>query len=342
MLSEIIARGYCPAVNPLGPDRFFSVGCHSVGSSWGPTDPVDAARVASQADIIAKSKHRPWDVDGGVDDVFNDLFSPFRELDAGRMLVWIPVPIEEALASSLMAQDWRIVGLVWWAVSRQGFSGHVIATAFDAAGRTMSCDFRSEDILAAFEVLHGVRLSNIRVPGAACQGCSQAPTCTNLQMFIDDYGAPAKPNIDSSLRGFRLFNQRAEIMLKLEALERRRDAIDAELGKLVKDGKLRIGPDDELLVPSRTTGVWDFGMVRRVLMAHGLWDDSFGSVRSSDLQKAMIKFPKEVVKELAKARSERVSQPSIAEAARHGRFATGPAFLGGVALQGKGGLGKGQ
>lgn len=345
MLSEVVARAYCPAAVPASPDRFFSVGCRIVGSHWLPADAADAARISSQAEAVSRTGRGPWEPDQEIDGVFNDLFSPFRDESDGRVAVWIPVPIEEPLSSTLMSGDWRVFAMVWWAARRLGLdpSRRVVVTAFDAAGRVVSTDMLAEDVYSAMELAVGMAPGAHESAGASCSSCSRAATCRGLEAFLSDYGRPSPPGSreNDDVRAQRLLSERSLVSLKLEHLERRKDIVEAELGKLVRDGYISVG-GERLEVPARTTSSWDFAVVHRSLMARGLWDDSFGSVRASALQKAMEKFPEDLVKSLGKARTEKTSQPSIAEAVRHGRFATRAPVLGGVAIQGKGRLGAGK
>jgi hypothetical protein len=225
-------------------------------------------------------------------------------------------------------------------VSKEQFDGHVVVTVFDSAGRQVACDFRSEDLYAAFDLVKGFKKGDVKTPSGACWSCALNQSCETLMAFLEHRAIPKNPDADQTAMAFRLFSERVDIMLRLEFLETRLESIDADLCKLIKDGKLKITQDDELVIPTRTVSSWDFAAVRRSLMSYGLWDDSFGSIRANDLQKALDKFPKEVQAVVLKAKSERTTQPSISEAARHGRFATGPAFLGGVTLQGKSTLGK--
>jgi len=340
MLSDIVSRAYCRGMKAKGPDRFFAIGCQMVGSTWFPRDPTDAAQVAAQARSMEKSKHAPWEPDTEIEAVFNDLFSPFREVQDGKLFVWIPVPTEESLSSTLMVRDWRIVALVWWAVMRHNYEGEIIAVAFDASGRQVLCDFKSEDIEAAFELAIAFPVMDYNTAGPACSVCAKAGGCPEFATFLMDHGHTTKPDIDPAIWAFRLFNERVELLMRIEFLEKRKTELDSELGKMVKQGKLHLGDGDDLMVPVRKIVSWDFGEVRRILMGQDLWSDTFGRVRSTELQTAMENFPKPVVDSLLKVKSERLNQPSISEAARHGRFATGPTFIGGIALQGKKGMGQ--
>jgi hypothetical protein len=345
LLSELISRTYCAAAVPAGPDRFFAVGCQSVKAPWLPVDAGDVARIDAQVRSLERSGHLPWEPDQELDGVFNDLFSPFREDQDGKLTVWLPVPIEEPLTSSLLVRDWRAFALAWWATRRLDAKPdkRVVIVAFDASGRTISAEVQAADLYAGMDFAINKKGGVMQTPGASCMTCALAPTCKGLDLFISDLGSTQKPGQtqDEELRGLRLFNERAAVSMKIDHLEGRKDTIDAEISKQVKDGKYKMGPDQILELPARTTAVWDFAMVRRTLMAHGLWDDAFGSIRAAEIQKALDKFPVEVQEALKKARTERTNQPSISEAMRHGRYSTRPATFGGVTLRSKGGLGKG-
>ena len=340
MLSDIVSRAYCRGMKAKGPDRFFSVGCQMVGSTWYPRDPADAAQVAAQARAMEKSTHHPWEPDTEIEAVFNDLFSPFMEVHDDKLFVWIPVPTEESLSSTLMVRDWRILALVWWATMRHDYEGPIIAVAFDASGRQVLCDFKSEDVEAAFELAIAFPSMDYNTAGPACSVCVKAPSCPELANFLLDHGHTTKPDANPAIWAFRLFNERVELLMRIEFLEKRKAELDAELGKMVKQGKLTLGDGDDLIVPVRKTTSWDFGDVKRILMGEDLWNDAFGRIRSTELQTAMENFPKPVVDSLLKVKSERLSQPSISEAARHGRFSTGPTFIGGIALNPKKNMGR--
>lgn len=334
-LSQIVARAYCPAAVPAGPDRFFAVGCHAVGSSWLPADAADAARIAAQAKSLDRGGKLPWEPDGPLDGVFNDLFSPFRDDSDGRFSVWIPVPIEEALSSTLMAHDWRVFAMAWWAARRVELdpSRRVTVVAFDASERMVSADIKAEDLYSGMEFASGSPGGSHEAPGASCASCSRALSCKGLEAFNADYGKTAGPtrNETDELRARRLLSERALVSLKIEQLDRRKAIVDAELEKLVRNGLLRLGDGEGLEVPVRVTAAWDFGAVHRALMSRGLWDDSLGSIRSAELQRKIPNYPPDLAKALGKAKTDKTSQPSISEAARHGRFATRAPFLGGIA-----------
>ncbi len=334
-LSQIISQAYCPAVVPAAPDRLFSVGCHSLGSPWLPADAADAARIASQSRALERGGRLPWEPDGQIDGVFNDIFSPFRDDSDGRFSVWIPVPIEESLSSTLLAHDWRFFAMAWWAARRVELdpSRRVIIVAFDASERMVSADVKAEDLYAGMEVALGMRGGAHESPGAACASCSRAATCKGLEAFNAEYGkspGPARGENDE-LRARRLLSERALVSLKIEQLDRRKSVVDAELEKLVRNGLLRLGNGDDLEVPVRVTAAWDFGAVHRALMSRGLWDDALGTIRSAEIQRKLPSYPPDLMKTLMKAKTDKTSQPSISEAARHGRFATRAPFLGGIA-----------
>ena len=331
MLSSVIAHAYCPASNPAWPDHFFSVGCQSVGNPLMPRDARDAAWIGAQTRDVERTGHAPWDPDQELDGVFNDLFSPYRNDESGRLTVWIPIPIEEAVSSTLIPQDWRFVALAWWAVRRVNAdpSRRVAVVAFDSAGRTVAADMQVADLYEAMAAALRIK-SDAMVAGPACRSCSMASGCPSLLQYIDALGAPPDAP-DDGTRPLRLYNERASVGIRLEMLEKRRDEIDAELVKLLKDGRLKLAPDYSLEVPARTSTAWEFGIVRRVLMAHGIWDDSYGSVRAGELQKALARFPAKVRSDLEKAKTDKVGTPSLSEAIRHGSYATRPPIFGAVA-----------
>jgi hypothetical protein len=337
MLSEIVARAYCPAAVPAGPDRFFAVGCQSVGSAWLPSDAGDVAKIAAQVRALERTGHLPWEPDAEMDGVFNDLFSPFRDESDGQLTVWIPVPIEESLSSSFLSRDWRVFALAWWAVKRANIDPEkpVVLAAFDATNRVVSTTVLAADLYAGMDTAIKMRGGVMQTPGAACATCAKAEICKGLESFISDIGAMSKPGSkpDPELLGLRLFNERAAVSMRIEHLEGRRTTIETEMSKLVKDGKYKMGADELLEIPTRTTTVWDFAKVRQTLMAQGLWDDSFGNIRGTELMKALDKFPPAVQAELAKAKTEKTNQPSISEAVRHGRFSTRPSIFGAVTLR---------
>jgi hypothetical protein len=214
--------------------------------------------------------------------------------------------------------------------------------AFDASGRTVGANIRIEELYSAMDGAIDLEPHPYQTPGAACSSCSKAAGCEGLARFVDNLGPMSSPQKGESdgIRSLRLYNERAAVGMKLERLEALKASIDEELGKAIKDGKIKLGPDELLEVPSRTTVAWDFATVRGVLMSHGIWDDSFGSIRSGELQKSLEIFPEAVRKDLLKARTEKISQPSLSEAIRHGRYATRPAIFGAVTLVQKSRLGK--
>jgi hypothetical protein len=345
MLSEVVARAYCPAAAPAGPLRFFSVGCQAAGASWFPADAADAARIAAQARGLGRA-HLPWEPDTELDGVFNDLFSPWRDDSDGRLTIWIPVPVEEPLSSTLMPRDWRVVALAWWAARRVGAdpARKAVIVAFDSSGRTVAADIRVEDLYSAMEAAIAIQASGREVPGAACAACTRALGCRGLEAFVSELGPQRKPAPDEAddMRNLRLFSELTSVGMRLESLEARRDLILAELGKAVHEGLLKVGPDQSLEVPSRASVAWDFSMVRGTLMSSGFWSDSLGSIRAGELAKSLEKYPDKVKKELAKARTDKVGQPSIMEAMRHASFAARPTTFG-IASSGRAArLGAGQ
>lgn len=343
-LSEVISTAYCPASAPSTPDRFFSVGCRLVGAGWTPDDAGDASAIATQAASLAGSPRLPWEPDTEIEGVFNDLFSPFREEADGRLYVWAPVPIEEPLSSSVLARDWRAVALAWWAARRVGAPDDmvVVFSAFDAVGRVVSFDARAEEIYGAMDVALAIQKTPHERPGGACFFCSRAALCRSFSAIVEDLGPKVPPGKDDTtgIRGLRLYSERAAISQKMEVLERRREVVDKELTSLMRDGRIKLGPDELLEVPSRITASWDYRDVKNVLDAFGLWQDSLASIKVGELRRLMEKMPKGAVDKLNKLRSDRTSQPSISEAARHGRFEARPATFGAASLGRAKGLGK--
>ena len=93
------------------------------------------------------------------------------------------------------------------------------------------------------------------------------------------------------------------------------------------DGYLRVG-GEAIQIPARKGSQWDYSKVRRVLESAGLWSDSFGAVKASALMAAMAEFPAEIKKQLEDAVVVTTHEPSISEAARHGRIVKTPLLRG--------------
>ncbi len=94
--------------------------------------------------------------------------------------------------------------------------------------------------------------------------------------------------------------------------------MDKALIAMCVGDSLRLG-DETIDLPRHKTSQWDFGKVWSILHLEGQWDHTLGQIRHSALMAAMRRFSQPVRDKLEKARIETRTEPSISEAAKHGR-----------------------
>jgi len=340
-LSAAIASAYCEAAWPLR-DNFFAVGCASIYREY-PAAGFDGAEYADmirQGERIIAGHRAPWIPTGFMAGIENDLFTPKSEIRDGRLTVWVPVSTQEPLSSTVIARDWRFLGLVWWVLKKNPVvpaSGVIIA--FDVSGRAVAAEIVPADVLASFGkvvALFDPAASTGRpeTVSGQCNNCKRSAECKTWQGFGTEFAA-VKPGVRETedRKAVRLLSARTMLSLRTKPLEDQKKYLDKEIVKLVRDGRLRLGKDENIEMPARKSVAWDFGTVRRVLERAGLWQDTLGDIRVAEMNAFYQTVSPELKKELAVARTEKLGQPSISEGVRHARFgvsreAGSPAFIG--------------
>jgi hypothetical protein len=196
----------------------------------------------------------------------------------------------------------------------------MIFVAADAAGRRVMA-MVEPDVLDAFKTMLKTDRKGIELPGPVCVRCNKADVCDGLQRVIDPYmdGVAQPLPKDRSAVSQAMFFHRMELENRIEVLEDKKKKADQILQKLCVDGTLRIG-SETIQIPKRVGHQWDYSRVRRVLEPAGLWQDKFASVKVGALQAAMDEFPDDIKKKLEEAVVITTAEPSISEAARHGRI----------------------
>jgi hypothetical protein len=342
LLSDALDAMVCPSSKSRTPDDFFAIGCAMTGSGMPGKDATTQADYHRQAKGVAALRDfvRPSRPGDGVKDeykvfgskltVINDLFVPGYKMDVdGFMHIYFPVPIWTPLSSTFIARDWRFVALAWVAVIDSGAAPtKMIFAACDAAGRRIM-SMVEPDVLDAFKTLLKTKRKDIEIPGVACNRCVRAEVCDGLQRILDpvmDGAAEPLPK-DRAAVAQALFYQRMELETRIEVLEAKKKRNDQLLNKMCADGLLRIA-GESIQIPVRKGHQWDYSRVRRVLEAAGLWQDTFASIKVAALQASMEEFPAEIRKQLESALVVTVLEPSISEAARHGRAVKTPLLRG--------------
>ena len=333
LLSDILDASSCPASKSRFPDEIFAIGCAMVGARLQARDASEQADVERQARALltVRDFRRPRRPDEGVKDeykvhgtefsVINDLYVPGSYVDPdGFMHIHFPVSVRTPLSSSFMARDWRFVALAWIAVVDSGETPtKLIFTAFDAAGRRVLA-MVEPDILDAFKAMLKTKRKDVEVPGPVCHRCNRAEVCDTLATVLDPHleGVAEPLPKDRGAVTEALFFQRMELESRIEILEGRKQKTDVLLNKMCVEGVLKVG-NESIQIPRRKGHQWDYAKAFRVLQPVGLWRDSFASIKVANLQAAMEEFPPEIKKQLEDARVETTTEPSISEAAKHGR-----------------------
>lgn len=333
LLSDVLDTLACPASQSRTPDDFFAIGCAMVGSSFPGADASTQADYMRQAKGIAVLRDfvRPQRPGDGVKDeykvfgtdktVVNDLFVPGYRMDLdGFMHIYFPVSNWASLSSTFIGKDWRMVALAWVAVIDSGLAPtKMIFHAVDSAGRHIMA-MVEPDVLDAFKTVLKTQRKSAELPGPVCVRCTKADVCETLQRVIDPFmdGVAQPMPKDKSAVAQAVFFQRMELETRIEVLEEKKKKADQILNKLCVDGFLRIG-GESIEIPKRKGHQWDYSRVRRVLEPAGLWQDRFASIRVTALQAELEQFPPEIRKQLEDAVVVTTSEPSISEAARHGR-----------------------
>lgn len=333
LLSDVLDATVCPASEARVVDEFFSVGCAMVGSRVPQKDAAAQSDLTRQAHALSLMRdfvkpHRPGD---GVKDeykvvgtdrtVVNDLFVPGHRLDEdGFMHIYFPVPTLTPLSSSFIARDWRFVALAWITVIDSGAAPtKMVFVAVDASGRRVMT-MVEPDALDAFKVMVKMGRKSMELPGSVCRRCVKAEVCEGLQKILDPHldGVAEPLPKDKSTVAQALFFQRMELETRIEVLEDKRKKTDQLLVKMCVDDTLRIATET-IQLPRRKGHQWDYSRVRRILEPAGLWLDTFATIKVASLQTAMEEFPDDIKKKLKEAVVETTTEPSISEAARHGR-----------------------
>lgn len=333
LLSDLVDGFLCGASEGRVPDEFFSVGCYLVGTPPPMKDAAALADLHRQAYglTMIKDFYRPhlpgamgkdeYKVAGTEIMLVNDLFVPGNRLDEdGFMHIHFAVPVSMPLSSTLMAKDWRFLALAWIAViDSKTAPTKMIFTAIDATGRRVMTLVEPE-LLDAFKSMIQSRQRNKEVPGPVCVRCKKADKCETLQELLDPVleGAATSLPKDRNAVSSTLFYSRMELETRMEVLEEKKRKTDQALTKLCVDGMLNIG-GESVQLPRRKGHQWDYSRAYHILMGAGLWRDAFGSIKVAAIQAALNEFPAEIRKKLEAAMVETISEPSISEAAKHGR-----------------------
>jgi hypothetical protein len=333
LLSDVLDATVCPAGEAKIVDEFFSVGCALVGSRVPQKDAAAQSDLTRQAHAISMLRdfvkpHRPGDgvkdeyrVAGSDRTIVNDLFVPGHRLDEdGFMHIYFPVPTWTPLSSSFIARDWRFVALAWIAVIDSGTAPtKMVFVAADAGGRRVMA-MVEPDVLDAFKAMVKMSRKSVELPGPVCHRCVKAEFCEGLQKILDPYldGVAEPLPKDKTAVAQALFFQRMELETRIEVLEDKRKKADQILVKMCVDDMLRIS-NESIQLPRRKGHQWDYSRVRRILEPAGLWLDTFATIKVGALQAAMEDFPADVKNKLKDAMVETTTEPSISEAARHGR-----------------------
>ncbi len=325
LLSKLIDRLLCPAIQSESTDDAFVLGCRMVGSA----PPADTAK--EEADLLwqqsalfragnfLKPNYQPDKA--GPDGVFNDLFHPGQIVDAdGIRYVHFPVPVRMSLSSTFLEEDWRFVALAA-ATTPPAIreTRMTIVTALDATGRRVQAVVDQEVLTAAARALDFISALSRKVerPGPQCRRCNRSGTCTSLENYLT-VTPGADPGLARQDATKALLFQRMEIDARIGILDKQKVQADQELVRHSSDGILRLGGGMDIDLPSRKGKSWDARRVRLILESAGLPSDPYFTVKSGPLQAALDRFPAAVRQNLLTACTETSTEPSIAEAMRHG------------------------
>lgn len=321
MLSQAIAKAYCQASAPV-PDRFFSVGLAMIDRPYAYIDAEDATVSLEQAKLLKKMRSHPYIPAKPIGDIENDLFSPAADYDGRQLNVYVPVRIEESLSASLVGNDWRFLGLIWWVSKKYADEkmNAIVCHAYDAGGRRVISEVKPEAI-KAFETVIGFPESTFERPSGQCFSCGRSGECRSWATAQSEY-VPIKPNPRESQekKAARLFSERTLLAVRIKPLKDRQAALDEELAKLIVDGAIRFSPDEYLEIPVRTRVTYDFGVARRTLERYDLWQDTLAEIKPGEMVAFLATVPEEVRKKIEAACTTKQNRPSISEAARHATF----------------------